>query len=115
MGKKHRPKERQIRAQFDEETITVYQAYNRDIASSAVQNQRLSSSPQFRPGRMTWIKPKYKDLNQERILALKIKHEHFIELLQRARLTTEPSQVAFPKKTGDLRAPKEKTTNVRVQ
>lgn len=120
------PKERQIRAQFDGETITVYQAYNSHIASSAVQHQRLSSSPHFRPGRMTWIKPSwcwmmyrsgysYKDRNQEHILALKMKHEHFIKLLKGARLTTKPGQPAVPKGAADDNAAKEKTTSVRVQ
>ena len=91
----NRPKQRQIRANFDEETITVYQAYNSEIASSAVQHQKLSASPQFKLGRMTWIKPSwcwmmyragysYKDRNQERILALKMKHDHFIELLEKS-------------------------------
>ncbi len=73
-----------IRADYDEETITVYQAYNRTIASAAVAEQKLNASPGFRTTRMTWIKPSwawmlyragysYKDPGQERILALKMK------------------------------------------
>lgn len=84
---------RQIRALYDSETITVYQAYNRTIASAAVADQKLNSSPKFRD-RMTWIKPSwawmlyragysYKDPGQERILALKMKHADFIDLLER--------------------------------
>ena len=124
----NRPKQRQIRANFDEETITVYQAYNSAIASSAVQHQKLSASPQFKLGRMTWIKPSwcwmmyragysYKDRNQERILALKMKHDHFIELLEKASLTTEPGQAAeVPQGAeGDGQAKKERPINVRVQ
>ena len=123
-----RPKERQIRANFDEQTITVYQAYNSEIASSAVQHQKLAASPQFRLGRMTWIKPSwcwmmyragysYKDRNQKRILALKMKHEHFVKLLEKASLTTEPGHaVELPKSAeSDDQAKKEKTTSVRVQ
>ncbi|OTA98772.1 hypothetical protein M426DRAFT_325722 [Hypoxylon sp. CI-4A] len=94
--------QRQIRALYDEETITVYQAYSSEIASAAVLQQKLNASPQFRPTRMTWIKPSwcwmmyrsgysYKDKNQARILALKMKHEHFLELLKAASLTTEPA------------------------
>ncbi|KAI2616125.1 ATP-dependent RNA helicase DHX8 [Hypomontagnella submonticulosa] len=99
-NRKETVKQCQIRAYYDKETITVYQAYNTEIASAAVQKQKLSASPQYRLARMTWIKPSwcwmmyragysYKDKNQERILALKMKHEHFIELLRAARLTTE--------------------------
>src|SRR5881628_3004655 len=83
---KGNPKQHQIRACYDEETITVYQAYNSEIATAAVHQQKLHASPQFRLSRMTWIKPSwcwmmyragysYKDKNQERILALKMKQE----------------------------------------
>lgn len=103
--RKPSPKQRQIRALYDEETITVYQAYNSDIASAAVEHQKLCASPHFRLARMTWIKPSwcwmmyragysYKDKNQERILALKMRHEHFVELLEKATLTTEPGPAA---------------------
>ncbi|KAI3317940.1 ATP-dependent RNA helicase DHX8 [Xylariaceae sp. AK1471] len=96
---KGNPKQHQVRACYDEETITVYQAYNSEIAAAAVHQQKLHASPQFRLSRMTWIKPSwcwmmyragysYKDKNQERILALKMKHEHFIALLQNAILAT---------------------------
>lgn len=85
----------QIRALYDAETITVYQAYSAEIAIPAVQQQRLSASPNFSPTRMTWIKPSwcwmmyrsgysYKDARQSHILALKMKHEHFRELLMHA-------------------------------
>ncbi|KAK8044256.1 hypothetical protein PG993_004280 [Apiospora rasikravindrae] len=85
---------RQIRALHDAETITVYQAYNAEIASAAVARQRLDASPRFRTARMTWIKPSwcwmmyragysYKDPNQARILALRMRRGHFLELLRR--------------------------------
>ncbi|KAF2722164.1 ATP-dependent RNA helicase DHX8 [Polychaeton citri CBS 116435] len=90
-------KQREIRALYDDECITLYQAYNKEIASAAISNQRLSSSPLFKPGRTTWFKPSwcwvlyrsgysYKDANQERVLAIRVKHEHFLELLRRATL-----------------------------
>jgi len=50
---------RQIRAVFDDETITVYQAYSASIAVAAVEQQKLNASPDFKLGRMTWIKPSW--------------------------------------------------------
>lgn len=90
---------RQIRAlQDDDDTITVYQAYNAEIATQAVARQRLDASPRFRTTRMTWIKPSwcwmmyragysYKEPNQARILALRMRREHFVELLRRGVLS----------------------------
>lgn len=46
-----------IRAHFDADTITVYQAYNQEIANAAVANQTFV--PPFKFGRITWIKPTY--------------------------------------------------------
>ncbi|RYP89207.1 hypothetical protein DL770_004505 [Monosporascus sp. CRB-9-2] len=127
VGAKANPKQRQIRAHYDEETITVYQAYNSEIASAAVDQQKLCASPQFRLTRMTWIKPSwcwmmyragysYKDKNQERILALKMKHEHFIELLENATLTTEPGKGVAPgDAAGSSKPTSEKSSVVRVQ
>jgi len=100
---------REIRALYDEDTITVYQAYNAAIASAAVEHQRLNASKLFIP-RMTWIKPSwnwmmyrsgysYKDINQSRILAIKMTHEGFLELLRRATLSSHGAggKVARPK------------------
>ncbi len=75
-----------IRAVYDEETITIYQAYNKSIAESAVANQKFVSPP-FKIERMTWIKPSFlwmmyrsgwasKD-GQEHVLAIKIKRTGF--------------------------------------
>ncbi|XDG03672.1 hypothetical protein ABKA04_003287 [Annulohypoxylon sp. FPYF3050] len=120
-------KQRQIRADYDDETITVYQAYNSEIASAAVDKQKLSASPEFRLTRMTWIKPSwcwmmyrsgysYKDKNQERILALKMKHVHFIKLLKIATLTTEPGKgVAIGDTAEASKPPIEKLSTVKVQ
>jgi Domain of unknown function (DUF4291) len=111
---------RQIRAHYDNETVTVYQAYSAAIAIPAARAQKLSAAPEFKLGRMTWIKPSWcwmmyvlagsshfillwsltilisryrsgyasKDLNQARILAIKMKHEHFLQLLSAASVTT---------------------------
>jgi hypothetical protein len=107
---------RQIRAQYDAQTITIYQAYSIDIATAAVQQQKLNASEKFSPTRMTWIKPSWcwmmyrsgyslKDANQARILALKMTHEHFQQLLSQAVVTSEGRAL-----TGE-----EKKMPVRVQ
>ena len=88
--------DRQIRAVYDEKTITVYQAYNKTIAESAVKNQTFVSPP-FKMDRMTWIKPSFLWMmyrsgwatkpNQEHILAIKISREGFEWALQNACLS----------------------------
>lgn len=86
---------REIRATFDNETITIYQAYNEAIALSALQAQKFV--PPFSFNRMTWIKPSFLWLmersgwgrkpNQESILAIKIKRSFWEEALSNAVLT----------------------------
>ncbi|RDL33322.1 uncharacterized protein BP5553_08761 [Venustampulla echinocandica] len=86
---------RQIRASYNDEAITVYQAYSESIAKAAVREQKLYASPDFSFTRMTWIKPSWcwmmyrsgystKDPRQSHILALKMTHEIFQELLSQA-------------------------------
>lgn len=86
---------REIRAQYDDDTITVYQAYSASIAKAAVKEQKLSASPDFSLQRMTWIKPSWawvmyrsgyatKDARQSHILALKMTHKNFQDLLSLA-------------------------------
>ena len=112
----------QIRAQYDTETITVYQAYKTSIANAAVKAQKLNASPDFKPGRMTWVKPSwswmmyragysYKDPGQSRILALKMKHEHFIGLLEKGVL----SKHAASKRDQTEGGKREKSSDVRIQ
>jgi hypothetical protein len=96
------PSQRAIRAHYDDECITVYQAYSKEIAEAALREQNLSASPAYRTtGRMTWIKPSfcwmmyrsgysYKDDRQDRILALRMKHANFEKLLRRACLAHKP-------------------------
>ncbi|OAL00630.1 ATP-dependent RNA helicase DHX8 [Phaeosphaeriaceae sp. SRC1lsM3a] len=89
---------RQIRAHHTSTTITVYQAYNAEIADAAIEQQKLDASPRFSTTRMTWIKPSwawmlyrsgysYKDAGQERILALSLTHATFLSLLKKAQLS----------------------------
>jgi len=77
----------QIRAVYDEHTIRVYQAYNDQIADTALANGTFVSPP-FKMDRMTWIKPSFrwmmyragwgfKDEGQRRILAIDMNREGF--------------------------------------
>ena len=86
---------REIRATFDRETITIYQAYNKAIALVAIKEQKFVLPFSF--NRMTWIKPSFlwmmersgwgKKSNQEYILAIKIKRSFWEEALSNAVLT----------------------------
>jgi hypothetical protein len=98
---------RQIRALYTPTTITVYQAYKASIATAAVAQQKLNASPHFRTTRMTWVKPSwawmlyragysYKDPGQERILALTMKHEDFLEILKRGCVTEDLGEGKLP-------------------
>src|SRR5271170_5672175 len=53
------PPYREIRAEYNQDTITVYQAYSMTIAEAAVQAQCLAASPEFSLQRYTWIKPSW--------------------------------------------------------
>lgn len=85
------PKE-PFRAYYTENTVRVYQAYNKRIASEAVQSGTFGSS--FKRERMTWIKPSFlwmmyrsgwaEKENQERILAIDITREGFEKILKEA-------------------------------
>lgn len=88
----------EIRALYDRETITIYQAYSKNIALPAVQLQKFVTPFSFQ--RMTWIKPSFLWLmgrsnwankpNQEYILAIQIKRE-FWEKLLTLSIHTDPS------------------------
>ncbi|PWW77285.1 hypothetical protein C7212DRAFT_185360 [Tuber magnatum] len=91
---------RQIRAQYTDTTITLYQAYHPSIALPAVANQSLLSSPSFQLTRMTWIKPSWnwmmyrsgyaaKSAHQSHILALTMPREAFEHVLSLGRLAGE--------------------------
>ncbi|WP_171050347.1 DUF4291 domain-containing protein [Nocardia cyriacigeorgica] len=76
---------REIRAQFDDETITVYQAYGPQIADEALDMGRFGRA--FKRERMTWIKPSFlwmmyrcgwaRKPGQENVLAIRISREGF--------------------------------------
>jgi hypothetical protein len=76
---------RQIRAVYDEESITVYQAYGPRIAVPALKHGRFTGS--FKRERMTWIKPSFlwmmyrcgwaEKPGQEHVLALRLTRPGF--------------------------------------
>ncbi|MEM6992257.1 MAG: DUF4291 domain-containing protein [Myxococcota bacterium] len=85
----------EIRADFDRDTIVVYQAYGDTIANGAIAAGTFVSP--FSRRRMTWIKPSFLWLmqrsgwgtktNQERILAVRITRAGWESALGRAVLT----------------------------
>jgi hypothetical protein len=87
--------QRQIRALFTVQTVTVYQAYRAEIALPAVAAGRFV--PPFEPGRMTWIKPSFRWMmyrsgwatkpGQEHVLAVEITREGFEWALANACLS----------------------------
>jgi hypothetical protein len=79
-------------------TIRVYQAFDHGISEVAVAAGKFG--PPFKTGRMTWIKPSfcwmayrsgysYKDVNQERVLAIDLMLQGFENLLDAAVLSTQ--------------------------
>jgi hypothetical protein len=76
---------RQVRAGYDDETITVYQAYSPAIARPAAAKGRFGGG--FKRERMTWIKPSFRWMmyrcgwatkpGQEHVLAVRITREGF--------------------------------------
>jgi Domain of unknown function (DUF4291) len=96
--------EKVIRATYDDTTITVYQAFNKAIANSAVEAQTFVCPP-FKKERMTWIKPSFLWMmyrsgwatkeNQECILAIKIKTEGFEWALQNSCLSHFDKDIHF--------------------
>jgi hypothetical protein len=89
------PPLRQIRADFDADTIVVYQAYPPAIADAALAAGRFVAPFSFT--RMTWIKPSLLWLmhrsnwarkpGQERILAVRLNRRGWEEALSQAVLT----------------------------
>ncbi|KAF7781183.1 hypothetical protein PRUB_b0326 [Pseudoalteromonas rubra] len=84
------PKEgKVILAQHDEESVTVYQAYNQSIGQYAAKHQTFGGDFSFT--RMTWIKPNFlwmmyrsgwgTKVNQEVTLAVKIRRTAFDSIL----------------------------------
>jgi len=87
---------KRINAVYNDETIRIYQAFNKRIADEAVKLGTFGNS--FKKERMTWIKPSFlwmmyrsgwaEKENQERILAIDIKCEGFDEILRNAVMSS---------------------------
>ena len=79
-----------IEAEYDEEGVYFYQAFNDAIADWALEHQCLGGE-EFKPARMTWIKPSFAWVlyrsgyaskhHQTRILKIKLSHATVAELL----------------------------------
>lgn len=86
---------REIRADYDEKTIVVYQAFREAIAKAAVEHQKFV--PPFSLNRMTWIKPSFlwmmersgwgTKAGQEHVLAVRITRAGWEEALRSASLS----------------------------
>lgn len=87
---------RHIMAQFEADSIIVYQAYRASIANYAVEHQRFGGDFSF--SRMSWIKPNFLWMmfrsgwaskeGQEHILAVRLRRAFFDELLEKAVAST---------------------------
>jgi len=83
---------RHILAQFDEDTILVYQAYSQEIGEYAVKHGRFGGA--FKYSRMSWIKPNFlwmmyrsdwgRSSGQVVVLALRLRRSFFDSLLDEA-------------------------------
>ena len=90
-----------ILAQFDDESIIVYQAYNPSIAAEIVKNKTFHAescqAAGFNLNRTTWIKTNFlwmmfrsnwaQSKNQERILAFRITRDGFENILSNAAVS----------------------------
>ena len=81
-----------VMAQFNDDSIIVYQAYRPSIADYAVEHQKFGGD--FKYTRMSWIKPNFlwmmyragwaEKQGQERILAIHLNRSFFDELTEEA-------------------------------
>ena len=111
---------REIRADFDRDTIVVYQAFNEGIADAAIAAGRFVSP--FSYGRMTWIKPSFlwlmersgwaQKANQTRILAVRIRRSAWDRALAQGVLTSYAPGVHS---SGEAWRAEFKTASVHVQ
>jgi hypothetical protein len=90
-------KTKEVRADYDDRHITVYQAYSPAIAVPALAAGTFV--PPFRAGRMTWVKPSFLWMmyrcgwglkeGQERVLAVRITRTGFETALRSAVLSND--------------------------
>ena len=111
---------KEIRAVYTNETIRVYQAYNKTIAEEAVNNGTFGAH--FSMARMTWIKPSFlwmmyrcgwaRKENQEHVLAIDIKRTGFDKAVESAVISTFSEELGITKDKWQKRV---KESDVRVQ
>ena len=111
---------KEIRAVYTDETIRVYQAYNKTIAEEAVKNGTFGAH--FSMDRMTWIKPSFlwmmyrcgwaQKENQEHVLAIDIKRTGFDKAVDSAVISTFSEDLGITKDEWQKRV---KESDVRVQ
>ena len=111
---------KEIRAVYTDETIRVYQAYNKTIAEEAVNNGTFGAH--FSMDRMTWIKPSFlwmmyrcgwaQKENQEHVLAIDIKRTGFDKAVDSAVISTFSEDLGITKEEWQKRV---KESDVRVQ
>ena len=115
------PAGRHILAQFDDETVVVYQAYRPEIADWAVAHGRLGGPWSFE--RMSWIKPNFlwmmyrcgwaEKEGQERVLAVTLTRAGFDTILSEAVASTHWPEVHGPDRAAWQKAGR--TSGVRLQ
>jgi hypothetical protein len=109
-----------ILAQYDDETIVVYQAYNPAIGRLAAANGRFGDN--WSRTRMSWLKPNFLWMmfrcgwatkeNQEIVLAIRLKREGFDTLLQEAVHSSYVAEVYGTSKEWEQAV---RHSNVRLQ
>ncbi len=111
-----------ILAQYDDDSIVVYQAFNAVTAEHAVAHQRLGG-PRYSLERMSWIKPNFMwmmyrcdwlqaDDEQARVLAIRIRRAFFDELMGTAVASSFGASGA---ETHDAWKAALRASNVRLQ
>lgn len=111
---------REIRASFTDETVRVYQAYNRAIAEEAVRNGTFGVH--FSMNRMSWVKPSFlwmmyrcgwgEKENQEHILAIDIKRSGFDYAVANAVISSCPADGSMTREEWQRLV---KQSDIRVQ
>src|SRR4051812_16295560 len=98
------PQGRHVLAQFDDDSVIVYQAYSPSIGRAAVEQGRFGGG-EFSFNRMSWIKPNFLWMmyrsgwgtmeGQEITLAVRLRRESFDEILNQAVHSTYLDEVYF--------------------
>ncbi|KAI8067735.1 hypothetical protein BC940DRAFT_300339 [Gongronella butleri] len=96
-----------ILAHADDDSVVVYQAFNKDIATFAAEHQTFVGAPGYKASRMTWIKPNFlwmnyrsgwggKDANQTHTLAIRLTRAFFDALCNDALGTALKTKDGVP-------------------